>query len=188
MTDETSKKVAERFMEKEAMAVVVRSTAGHDWGWFSREDPRMHIQTVDSKARRGRNKARVWLEHDGRRIFDVDLQGQLSAKDVRALEAKVQAERESIEDQWCHFMAENGWLKASVEGHLLKIEAYPSHHGYTREVDLRRQFPGAFRGQNTWLDSPPLVDIDRTNGLIAIGHDKALDRRNHINPAEFLFV
>ena len=37
---------------KAAPVIILRSVpAGFSWGWFTREDPRMHLQTVDSKNR-----------------------------------------------------------------------------------------------------------------------------------------
>src|SRR5205823_6754388 len=40
---------------------------GYDWGWYSREDPRMHLQVVDRQHKGFKYK--VWLEARGRRIF-----------------------------------------------------------------------------------------------------------------------
>jgi hypothetical protein len=37
-----------------------------DRGWFSREDQRMHLQTVESAARSAPNTAKAWLENRGR--------------------------------------------------------------------------------------------------------------------------
>ena len=34
------------------MAKVLRNVANQDWGWFSREDERMHLQTIGAKANR----------------------------------------------------------------------------------------------------------------------------------------
>lgn len=169
------------------MAVVLRNVAKHDWGWFSREDPRMHIQTLDSTARLGRNKIKVWLEDRGRRIFDL-AEGQLSGPDLKKLEAEVRADRPNVESQWVTFMIRNDWLKASLSGATLVLDAYPgSHNSFTRRVDLPRQFPGAYKGQKNWLVDPPKVDFDYSLGLLAIGPEENLDHRNHLDLSEFLF-
>ena len=86
--DEITKNVAARFQDKEAMATLIHNVAGHDWGWFSREDQRMHLQTVESGARVGPNKARVWLENKGQRIFELAT-GDISGPDLKRLKAKV---------------------------------------------------------------------------------------------------
>ena len=50
-----------------AMAVILRDVpAGHNWGWFSREDARMHLQTLDRKHF---GLYKIWLERAGRRAL-----------------------------------------------------------------------------------------------------------------------
>ena len=53
MTD--SQKVVGRF-KKQSMAVILRNVVKHDWGFFSEEDERMHLQTAEKGARTGKNK------------------------------------------------------------------------------------------------------------------------------------
>lgn len=124
MAEDLTKKVAERYQEKTAMAVVIRNVARHNWGWFSREDPRMHLQTVDEDSLRGPSKIKVWLEFNGKRVFEL-AEGQISSPDLKKLRDKVETERENIEDRWANFMYQNGWLKYQLNGSTLTLTAYP---------------------------------------------------------------
>lgn len=55
---------------REAMAVIVRNVPpSYSWGWYSREDPRMHLQAVDSQHRKLGYK--VWLENKGKRVVET---------------------------------------------------------------------------------------------------------------------
>lgn len=137
MTDETPKKAAERFMGKEAMAKVVPNTPpGYDWGWFSREDPRMHLQTVDQEHR---NLHKVWLEDRGRRVFEPV--GEIPAKVRSALEAKVRTRRDSIESYWIELMIKKGWLTYRLDGGSIVLTAYPSYPiRFERKVEIARAF------------------------------------------------
>jgi hypothetical protein len=85
-------------------------------------------------------------------------------------------------------MIRNDWLTASLLGATLILEAYPgSHNGFTRRVDLTREFPGAYKGEKNWLTHPPNVDFDYSLGLLAVGPEENLDQRNHLDLSEFLF-
>ena len=177
-------KVAERF--KAAMAVMSRNVAGHNWGWFSREDQRMHIQTVEDDAREGPNKAKAWLENRGRRTFERAVVGKLDGKDWKKLEAKVRAERNVLESCWVHFMISNKWLNADLNGSVVTITAYSSkHNNFTRTIDLRRIYPGAYP---RWDTTPPTVDFDEEHGLLRVGTEENADHRNHVELSEFLFI
>ena len=58
------------------MAVILpNAPKGYSWGWYSREDPRMHLQTVDSKHM---NEYKVWLENKGKLRFEPHTIGRLA--------------------------------------------------------------------------------------------------------------
>lgn len=164
MSDQRSKTVTERFVTE--MAVMIRNVAGHDWGWFSREDLRMHVQTVEEDARTGPNKAKAWLEDKGTRTFEPAL-GKLSGSEWKKLEAEIRAERDVLESRWGTFMIENDWINANLKGSVITLTAYPgSHNSFTRPINLRRIFPGAYP---EWDKKPPTVDFDKEHGLLRVG-------------------
>ena len=69
---------------KVAPVIILRSVpTGYSWGWFAREDSRMHLQTVDKK---NRNRYKVWLEN-GMRTFEPA--ESIPAKILKPLEAEV---------------------------------------------------------------------------------------------------
>ena len=132
----TIKNVVDRFQKKTAMAVVLRNVADHNWGWFSREDPRMHLQTVDPQAQKERTEAKVWLEAKGQRTFEL-AEGDISGPNLKKLRAKVTADRQYIETLWVGFMIENGWLKAEIAESVVTLTAYPGqHNAFTRKINL----------------------------------------------------
>ena len=80
-------------LRKAVPVIILRSVpTGFNWGWFSREDPRMHLQTVDRKHE-GRYK--VWLEKNGKRIFEPE--GSIPGKVLKALQAEVTQLRDEID-------------------------------------------------------------------------------------------
>ena len=184
---DTSKRVLARF--KEAMAVVLRNVADHNWGWFSREDQRMHLQTVEDDAREGPKKVRVWLENKGKRTFE-GVTGNISGAALKKLKTRVGEDRDQIEDKWIVFMIGNGWLTAKLKGRIVTLTAYPgTHNTFTREIDLSREFPGAYPdNEQSWDRVPVYVDIDREHCALAVGTAKKTDDRNHIHLVDVLFV
>lgn len=53
------------------MAVIIRGKPPtYDWGWFSREDQRMHLQVVDRLHWKLHYK--VWLEREGKKVFEPE--------------------------------------------------------------------------------------------------------------------
>lgn len=174
MSSPTATKVAERFI-KEAMAVVIRGVPpGYNWGWFSRKDQRMHLQVVDDEHSHLHYK--VWLERRGRRIFEPD--GKIPNKILRKLKAKVQSERERIENKWTVFMIQQGWLRAELSGRVVVLTAYPGgHNRFTRRIDLGSYYPGAYPGWDTVL---PKLDLKSSPGLLAVGPEDNPDDRNHV--------
>jgi len=124
---------------KEAMSVILRNVPpSYNWGWFSREDQRMHLQTVDKEHRRLRYK--VWLENKGRRVFEPE--AGIPSKVLKALQAAIKGERERIEAEWASFMIQDGWLKAGLVGGTIVVCAYPmSHNRFERTVELLDMIP-----------------------------------------------
>lgn len=116
-----------------AMPVVLSNTPpGFNWGWHSREDPRMHLQTVDEQHR---NEYKVWLETRGRRTIEPVT--KIPSKVMKALTASINAKRQTIEDHWVSFMIRQGWLQAHLVAPQVTLVAYPSTpNSFTRNVDL----------------------------------------------------
>jgi len=118
--------------------IVFRRLAGLDWGWYTREDLRMHLQTVsegDSPA------YKVWFERDGQRVFEPE--GRIPSKVMTALEERVRERRAGVEVSWVNFMIEKEWLTAALVGRSVHLAAYPGSNGaFRREVDLDVELRG----------------------------------------------
>jgi hypothetical protein len=178
------KNVVARFQSKIAMPTLIRNVAGHNWGWFSQEDQRMHLQTVEAEARSGPNKAKIWLESKGKRIFELAT-GDISGPDLKRLKAKVDSERSILEAKWISLMIHHEWIKAELEGHIVVVTAYPNtHNKFSRKLDLKKFYPGCYPN---WNKYPPIVDFD-DNGMLRIGNDKNPDYRDSIALEDYLFV
>jgi hypothetical protein len=122
---------------RQAMAVILRDVPpGHHWGWFSREDPRMHLQTVDEEHR---NLYKVWLERKGTRVFEPA--DQIPARILKKLEAEVVKRRRHIEGRWAIFMIKHRWLQLHVSLPEATITAYPgTPNKFIRKIDLQQYF------------------------------------------------
>jgi hypothetical protein len=140
------------------MAVILRGVPkGFDWGWFSREDPRMHLQTVDSK---NLNRYKVWLEASGKRAFEPV--GKLPGKTLKALEAEVKKLRRHIESRWTNLMIENDWLTLRMSGREITLTAYPGVPGarFVRTFDIADYFPARYDPSSSIKDKTPITRED----------------------------
>jgi hypothetical protein len=103
------------------VTVVLRDVPpGYNWGWYSREDQRMHLQTVD---REHKNQYKVWLEANDKRVFEPA--GPIPAAILKKLKAEVARRRAPIDAEWVHFMIEHRWLKHEVHDRFVTLTAYP---------------------------------------------------------------
>ena len=106
------------------MAIIIRDRPPtYDWGWFSREEPRMHLQTVDKDHRRLHFK--IWLEKAGRRVFEPE--PGIPAKILKVVQAEILQQRDRIEAYWASFMVKNDWLKVELTGstmHPLRLSEF----------------------------------------------------------------
>jgi mRNA-degrading endonuclease RelE of RelBE toxin-antitoxin system len=121
------------------MAVVIRDTPPtFDWGWFSREDPRMHLQSVDKDHRHLHYK--VWLEKKGKRVFDPE--PEIPARVVKALKRQIEQQRGRIEAYWIIFMIQNNWLRVRLVGDQVVVQAYPNTpNRFERTIPLAEVIP-----------------------------------------------
>jgi hypothetical protein len=137
------------------MAVILPNVPkGINWGWYSREDTRMHLQTVDSK---NRNVYKVWLEDNGNRIFDPAT--PIPSKILTKLEAVAnhQPRRSNIEGQWVEFMIKNDWIELHLRGSVITLIAYPHVPGsrFIRTLDLADYLRGIYDpNSKMWPKTP----------------------------------
>lgn len=160
------------------MSVILKDVpGGYDWGWFSREDRRMHLQTVDNKHR---NQHKVWLENRGTRR--IEYVGPVPGKVRRALEDELAHRRSVLEAQWTSFMIQKGWLGLSFSAGVVTLTAYPgSAEQFVRTVDLAAHFPGvpSFQASDVALCEDP--------ASIALWPDRAHEKRGHIDLVDVLW-
>ena len=127
---------------------------GHKWSWYSREEPRMHLQSVDEA-----HHYKIWLEQKGARIFEPV--GKVPAKVLKALGNVVNENRLFIEDNWARFMLAKDWLALYIALPKLTLVAYPNTPiKFTRNIDL-----------TTWLDPKALATL--TPDIIELNRDMA---------------
>lgn len=162
------------------MSVILRDTPpGHGWGWFSREDPRMHLQTVD---REHYNQYKVWLERAGRRVFEPA--NKIPAKVLKRLEVEVQERRVHIEGRWVNLMIDNRWIELKRAGSKITIVAYPHVPSrFTRTLDLREWF----RPEALALIGPDDVILSTELPAIEVWPKRPEDRRHHLRLSTILW-
>lgn len=182
-----------RKKEGTPMVVILRRVPkGYDWGWFSREDPRMHLQTVDEQHRK--RPFKVWLEEKGRRICEPA--GEIPGKVLGKLREEVARDRYAIEDSWTVFMLKNNWLDLSLRGSLITLTAYPQFPGsrFTRSVDLADYLRGIYdpHSQLSPREKKPVkpdeVVLSRELNAIEIWPQQPESRRYHIYLPPILWV
>lgn len=168
-----ARKPSRRKEDEVDMSVILRNVPpGYHWGWFSREDQRMHLQTVD---REHAGLYKVWLERAGRRVFEPE--GKIPPRIVNRLEEEVEKLRRHIEARWVNFMIDNRWLQLKTAGTKVSITAYGHVPGrFTRTFDLRDFFRPEALAQIGLED----VVLSRELPAIEVWPNRAEDRRHHI--------
>lgn len=141
---------------------------GYNWGWFSREDQRMHIQVV---GRHPEADWGFWLETRGAKVFEPrnEVTRQLSSKEKADILGKLRKEHIHVEEEWTVLMIQKDWITARIEGADLKVVAYPGTPGsFERIVDLRQKFPGIYvKGNGPPVDSEGVrFDSDKVSVVL----------------------
>ncbi|MBI1832499.1 MAG: hypothetical protein HYR84_13740 [Planctomycetes bacterium] len=164
------------------MTVILRGVPkGFDWGWYSREDPRMHLQIVDS---RNPGRYKVWLERDGNRVFEPV--GKIAGKILKVLEAEVKNLRRYVESRWTNLMIENDWLAIRMRGREVTVIAYPAFPGarFTRTFDIADYFPARYNPDSLITDKTPIkfddLGLNKDMAAIEVFKQKDESLRHHI--------
>jgi hypothetical protein len=164
------------------MAVILRGVPkGYDWGWFSREDQRMHVQTVDSKHQ---GSYKVWLENKGKRVFEPAT--PMPSTVEQRLRAEVTAKRAHVEGRWVNLMIANNWIRLGVKGSQVTVTAYASVPGsrLVRVVDLADYLKGIYDPSSQMWPKDPVkpeeVTLSRELPAIEIWPQKDESLRYHI--------
>lgn len=168
---------------REARMVILENVpSSYNWGWYSREDARMHLQPVDRKH--GNMPYKVWLERDGSRVIEPEL--GFPAKIWRPLYSRVLEQRGMIERNWVGFMMENGWLEMQVVHPLVILVAYPRFpHRFVRTLDLRD-----YIGDPETLAkiTPDDVGFNAEYALLEVFRKRIIERRHHIRLEPILWT
>jgi len=152
---------------------------GLDWGWFSREDQRMHLQTVDSKHL---NQYKVWLERDGKRVFEPA--GPIPARILKRLQKEVERLRRHIDGRWAGFMIRRDWIQLRVHLPEVTLTCYPTTSGkFTRKVNLQEWFSPQAYSRIT----PQDVFFTEEMGALSVFKDVPEDRRDDFDLTRILW-
>lgn len=164
-----------------AMSVILRNVPpGYNWGWYSREDQRMHLQTVDDKHF---NLYKVWLENKGSRVFEPA--GPIPARVLKSLKAEVASKRRHLEGRWARFMIKNGWLQLHVALPHVSVTAYPNTpNKFTRKVNLHDWF----RAETYDRIRPVDVFLNEEMGSLAVFKDVPEDLRDDFDLTRILWL
>ncbi len=183
MSDDDLQSLVDQLNELEGdeaeMAIVIKDVPpGHNWGWFSREDPRMHVQTVD-KAHLNRYK--VWLEERGRRVFQVDK--SIPSDVENRLRDEVEAHRSELDAAWISHMINKGWITFIVANRRITLRVYPgTAHEFTRQIDLDEHVPrhaATMTGTDVELSQDPVA--------VVIWPRKPPAQQEHIDLTDIVF-
>jgi hypothetical protein len=169
--------------KREPAMIILRGVPkGYHWGWFSREDPRMHLQVVD-RPHSGLGY-KVWLEEKGKRIFEPA--GPIPASILKRLRTEVASQRRLIEDNWTGFMMNHHWLHLTMSGSVITLTAYPAFPGsrFQRTVDLAEYLAGIYDPTYPMVPKKPVrpdeVVLSNEVNAIEIWPQKHESLREHI--------
>lgn len=154
----------------------------YDWGWFSREDPRVHLQAVDKDHYDLGYK--VWLERDGRRVIEPE--PGIPAKVWKALHAQILKRRGMIEAYWISHMMRKGWLELQVVQPIVVLIAYPRFaHRFVRTLDLREDFGDP---ETLAKITPSDVVFNKEYAVLEIFPKREIAGRTHIRLESILWT
>lgn len=176
-----AQRVADRF--RLSMPTMFRAL-GFNWGWYSREDPRMHIQVVGGQKG---SQPSFWLESRGTRVFEPrDKETErLPAKDRDTILSMVRLNSEKIESHWESFMISKGWVKVQLDGPELKVTAYPGKpEAFTRTLDLQRVYPGIYEEGRSF--DPRGLKLDPDIGII-LRADEPPEKQEYFSLGDILW-
>jgi hypothetical protein len=144
---------------------VIDSAGDYSWGFFSREDPRMHLQSTGKH----RNEYHVWLEKNGNRVFEPD-KGDSNTVFSKLYDA-LKKKEDHVESTWVRFMLDKGWLNFHLDGKNLILKAYPGlNHSFTRTIDLTKHSMEIREGT---VDPVKMhIKLDRTEACIILFSDR----------------
>jgi hypothetical protein len=166
----------------EAMATLITNApTGYNWGFYTREDPRMHLQVVGGAARDDRYK--VWLETAGHRVFEPA--GSVPRAVLNGLFGPLQARVAVVERRWIEMMIQKKWLTVDYGAGLIDVTAYPGMpHSFARTVDLRQDlaYEDGWRGV-----APDDVRPDVETCSIEVFRNKPEDERVHYDLTKIVF-
>jgi hypothetical protein len=165
----TARRVTRSYLSSTVRAAAIAHVdpVGNAWGWFVNDTRRMHLTPMDPEHR---GAARVWLERDGYRAFEVD-HHQSADLDMDALRASVSKTRDSIESAWILYIAKKGWLRYSPRNAILAL-----HMGTPQQL-VRRLRESAYVPEFLHLDvttNSACLEL-RANRLIWQGADDGSD-------------
>ncbi len=165
------------------MAVVIRDKPPtFNWGWFSREDPRMHLQCVDKLHKDLHYK--VWLEKKGRKVFEPEL--SVPAKVLNELQREVTKRRGMVETYWIIFMIQNGWLKVKLTGDNITLYAYPNTpNHFERTIKLSDVIPNEEVANTV---TPQDVVLNKEFGMLEMFPKRKEAARTHVPLEDVLWV
>lgn len=167
---------------RRAMTVLLRDVPpSYNWGWFSREEPRMHLQVVDKVH--GFLHYKVWLENKTRRA--IQPVGSIPPKIFKVLQSEISKQRERIETYWIIFMIKNGWLKVRLKNGILTILAYPhTPNHFERTLPLAEIIPNEEIARKV---TPQDVTLNEEFGLLEIFPQKEEAARDHVPLGDILW-
>ena len=136
-----TKRLAQEILagSRQAMPVILKKIPPpYDWGFFSNEEARMHLQIYNPEYRPFGWK--VWLEERGRRVCE-DVGGNIPGKVLRALRERLELGRSHVETMWLGLMIKKSWIERRLTGSTVVLTVYPdTPNQFTRVVDLRSHF------------------------------------------------
>lgn len=160
---------------RRAMTVLIRDKPPtYNWGWFSREEPRMHLQVVDKVH--GFLHYKVWLEDKTRRV--IQPAAPIPPKVFKVLQNEIDKQRERIETYWIIFMIKNGWLQVRLKSGLITIFAYPhTLNHFERTLPLAEVIPNEEVARKV---TPQDVTLNVEYGFLEIFPKKEIAARDHV--------
>jgi hypothetical protein len=172
---------------KIAMPTLLENVVRHDWGFYSREEQRMHLQTLHTKRD---DSIKVFLESRGKRVFELE-SGSITNKEFKELKEVVDNKRTWLEEQWLDDCLTKGWIvieKFDYNNQIIYVSLYTGHNKIVRAVNLKKLFPWSYSEGRFWGVSGGDFFLDQKNMCINVGKEADKKLNKYLNLSDVLFV
>ena len=178
ITPEMLLEAADRLEEAIAMPTVIRNAAKQDWGFYSDEEQRMHLQTLKPLG----EPYKVWLDSKGTRVFQAAT--PVPSKVMKELGVKLKTVERNVEGLWVAYCINLDRIRFRLSAPYVVFTMYPgTHQEFDRRINLVDYY-----GEAAYRLTDDDVRFDTLHAAFAVGDHHDEDNWTLIELSKVMFT